>query len=61
MFKKALAKRLDKPHVLSAELSGDLRSCYKIRLRPSGYRLVHQMDDGKTHCISHRSWPQGRQ
>ncbi|GCD54603.1 type II toxin-antitoxin system RelE family toxin [Acetobacter pasteurianus] len=61
LFKKALAKRLNKPHVLSAQLSGDLRSCYKIKLRSSGYRLVPQVDDSKTHCISHRSWRQERQ
>ncbi|ARW12099.1 MULTISPECIES: type II toxin-antitoxin system RelE family toxin [Acetobacter] len=47
LLKKALAKRLDEPHVSSAELSGDLRNCYKIKLRSSGYRLVYQMDDGK--------------
>lgn len=46
-FKKALAKRLEDPHVVSAELTGDLKSCYKIKLRASGYRLVYQVHDGK--------------
>nr|WP_239427572.1 type II toxin-antitoxin system RelE/ParE family toxin [Acetobacter ascendens] len=40
-------KRLDEPHVSSAEISRDLRDCYKIKLRSSGYRLVYQVDDGK--------------
>ena len=44
-FKKALRKRLEEPHVQSAALSG-MPSCYKIKLRSSGYRLVYKVDDG---------------
>lgn len=28
-----------------AELHGDLRDCYKIKLRKQGYRLVYQVED----------------
>jgi len=44
-LKKLLAKRLDNPHVPGAELRGELRGCYKIKLRKQGYRLVYQVDD----------------
>lgn len=46
-FKKALAKRLKKPHVPSAKLHGKLKDCYKIKLRSIGYRLVYKVDDNK--------------
>ncbi|GBR60389.1 translation repressor RelE/RelB/StbE [Acetobacter senegalensis DSM 18889] len=42
-FKKSLAKRLEDPHVVSAEMTGDLSSCYKTKLRASGYRLALQL------------------
>jgi mRNA interferase RelE/StbE len=32
-------------HVPGAELHGDLRGCYKIKLRKQGYRLVYQVED----------------
>jgi mRNA interferase RelE/StbE len=32
-LRKALKKRLEQPHVPGAELHGDLRGCYKIKLR----------------------------
>ncbi len=44
-LRKALKKRLDQPHVPGAELHGDLRGCYKIKLRKQGYRLVYQIED----------------
>ena len=44
-LKKLLAKRLDNPHVPGAALRGELRGCYKIKLRRQGYRLVYQVDD----------------
>lgn len=44
-LKKLLAKRLDNPHVPGSELRGELRGCYKIKLRRQGYRLVYQVDD----------------
>jgi mRNA interferase RelE/StbE len=42
---KALAKRLQVPHVPSARLRGDLQNTYKIKLRDVGYRLVYQVID----------------
>jgi len=42
---KALAKRLQAPHVPSARLRGDLQNTYKIKLRDVGYRLVYETID----------------
>jgi len=42
---KALAKRLQAPHVPSARLRGDLQNTYKIKLRDVGYRLVYKTID----------------
>jgi mRNA interferase RelE/StbE len=42
---KALAKRLQAPHVPSARLRGDLQNTYKIKLRDLGYRLVYETID----------------
>ena len=39
VLKKLLKKRLEHPRVSGAELHGDLRDCYKIKLRKQGYRL----------------------
>lgn len=44
-LRKALKKRLEQPHVPGAELHGDLRGCYKIKMRKQGYRLVYQVED----------------
>jgi mRNA interferase RelE/StbE len=44
-LRKALKKRLEQPHMPGAELHGDLRGCYKIKLRKQGYRLVYQVED----------------
>ena len=44
-LRKALKKRLEQPHVPGAELHGDLRGCYKIKLRKQGYRLVYMVED----------------
>jgi mRNA interferase RelE/StbE len=44
-LRKALKKRLDQPHLSGAELHGDLRGCYKIKLRKQGYRLVYLVED----------------
>jgi mRNA interferase RelE/StbE len=46
-FKKHLAKRLATPHVPSDALHGDLKNCYRIKLRKQGYRLVYRVEDGK--------------
>lgn len=43
-FARKLEERLQNPHVPSARLQG-MKSCYKIKLRKSGYRLVYQVDD----------------
>ncbi len=45
VLRKALKKRLAQPHVPGAELHGDLRNCYKIKLRKQGYRLVYSVED----------------
>ena len=44
-LRKALKKRLEQPHIPSAELHGDLRGCYKIKLRKQGYRLIYLVED----------------
>ena len=46
VLKKLLKKRLEQPHLPGAELHGDLRDCYKIKLLKQGYRLVYQVEDG---------------
>jgi mRNA interferase RelE/StbE len=45
VLRKALKKRLQKPHTPGAQLHGDLRNCYKITLRKQGYRLVYSVED----------------
>ena len=45
LLRKALKKRLVQPCVPGAELYGDLRTCYKIKLRKQGYRLVYTVED----------------
>jgi mRNA interferase RelE/StbE len=45
VLRKALRKRLDQPHTPGAQLHGDLRNCYKIKLRKQGYRLVYSVED----------------
>lgn len=44
-LRKALKKRLEQPHLPGTELHGDLRGCYKIKLRKQGYRLVYLVED----------------
>ena len=46
VLKKLLQKRLEQPRVPGAELHGNLRDCYKIKLLKQGYRLVYQVEDG---------------
>lgn len=46
-FKKVLKRRLVEPRVQSALLRGSLKSCYRIKLRTAGYRLVYQEQDGE--------------
>nr|WP_248280553.1 type II toxin-antitoxin system mRNA interferase toxin, RelE/StbE family [Aromatoleum aromaticum] len=45
VLKKLLRKRLEQPRLPGAELHGDLRDCYKIKLLKQGYRLVYQVED----------------
>jgi len=45
-FKKKLAEVLIEPHIPAHCLRG-MRDCYKIKLRPSGYRLVYQVVDAQ--------------
>ena len=44
-LRKSLKKRLEQPHVPGAELHGNLRGCYKIKIRKQGYRLVYMVVD----------------
>lgn len=44
-LRKQLKKRLTQPHVPGAELRGELRGCYKIKLLKQGYRLVYSVED----------------
>ena len=44
-LRKLLRKRLDQPRMPGAELGGELRGCYKIKLRKLGYRLVYRVVD----------------
>lgn len=43
-FKKKLSERLENPHVQADALSA-MNSCYKIKLKRVGFRLVYRMDD----------------
>jgi len=45
-FKSKLSERLKHPRVNSAKLSGHSNR-YKIKLRSTGYRLVHEVVDKK--------------
>jgi mRNA interferase RelE/StbE len=45
LLKKQLKKRLESPHSPGNERRGDLKNCYKIKLRKQGYRLVYQVED----------------
>ena len=45
-LRKLLRKRLEEPRVPGAELKGELKNCYKIKLRKQGYRLVYEVDGG---------------
>ncbi|MCC8458402.1 type II toxin-antitoxin system RelE/ParE family toxin [Photorhabdus aegyptia] len=44
-FKNKLKKLQENPYIESARLHGDLNTCFKIKLRSSGYRLVYQVID----------------
>ena len=44
-LRKLLRERLDQPRTPGAELGGELRGCYKIKLRRQGYRLVYRVVD----------------
>lgn len=45
VLRKALKKRLEQPRTPGAQLHGDLRDCFKIKLRKQGYRLVYSVED----------------
>jgi mRNA interferase RelE/StbE len=45
VLRKTLKKRLEQPCTPGAQLHGDLRNCYKIKLRKQGYRLVYSVED----------------
>ena len=43
-FARKLAERVSSPRVAASQLRG-MPSCYKIKLRSSGFRLVYQVED----------------
>ena len=45
VLRKALKKHLQQPRTPGAQVHGDLRNCYKIKLRKQGYRLVYSVED----------------
>lgn len=45
-FKKTLAKRLENPHIISAQLHGHPYR-YKIKLKSSGYRLIYEVNNNR--------------
>jgi len=45
VLKPLLAKRLQTPHLPSAQLHRELAGCYKIKLLKQGYRLVYIVED----------------
>jgi len=45
VLRKFLKKRLEQPRLPGAELHGELRDCYKIKLLKQGYRLVYLVED----------------
>jgi len=47
-LKKKLAKLVENPHRPANRLRG-LDSCYKIKLRSAGVRLIYKVEEGK--CI----------
>jgi len=46
IFAKKLKERINQPRIESVRLSG-MKSCYKIKLRRAGYRLVYQVRDSE--------------
>lgn len=44
-LRKLLKKRLDTPRVPGAELKGELRDCYKIKLLKQGCRLIYEIEE----------------
>lgn len=45
LLRNALKKRLERPGLPGSMLHADLRNCYKIKLKKSGYRLVYAVED----------------
>ena len=45
-FEKKLREHLAHPHVVASRLR-ELRNCYKIKLRKSGFRLIYRVDDDR--------------
>ena len=45
VLRNALKKRLNQPRTPGAELHGDLKNCYKIKLLKQGYRLIYSVED----------------
>lgn len=54
-IKQQLRKKLDKvvinPHIPKNRLSGELSSCYKVKLKKAGVRLVYQVNDDEIYIL----------
>ncbi|MFW2178366.1 MULTISPECIES: type II toxin-antitoxin system RelE family toxin [unclassified Moraxella] len=54
-IKQQLRKKLDKvvlnPHIPKNRLQGELSSCYKIKLRKAGIRLIYQVNDDEIYIL----------
>lgn len=54
-IKQQLRKKLDKvvlnPHIPKNRLHGELSSCYKIKLRQAGIRLIYQVNDDEIYIL----------
>ena len=46
-LEKTLVRRLQNPFIESAALSGDLASCYKIKSKSSGIRLIYKVTESE--------------
>lgn len=51
LFRAVLKKRLQNPYVPGSELHGDLRDCYKIKMRKIGYRLIYTVEEEESRVV----------
>lgn len=51
IFRRLLKKKLTNPHYPGSALHGELKYCYKIKLRKQGYRLVYYVENEQLFVI----------